>query len=189
MREDADSTADGERLARQLRSLRLERGWSLDAWAERSGVSRATLSRIENNEVSPTAVVVGRLCSALGLSMSRLFSLVEDEFKPLVVRSEQIVFNDPGGKLRRRSVSPAATTLRAQVLECELEPGSSIAYEAPARGGLEHHLVLLKGALTMTLDARRHDMRPGDCLRYQLAGPTRFQTPKSSGARYLLVIV
>jgi transcriptional regulator with XRE-family HTH domain len=189
MEEDGGSSVEGERLAQRLRSLRQERGWSLDVLAERSGVSRATLSRIENNEVSPTAAVTGRLCAALGLTIARLFSLVENEFKPLVVRGEQLVWNDPRGQFSRRSVSPPATTLRAEVLECELEPGASLEFEAPARGGLEHHLVLLKGVLMMTLDDRRYDMKPGDCLRYQLAGPSRFQTPKSSGARYLLVIV
>ena len=35
-------------------------------------VSRASLSRLENAEVSPTASVLGRLCAAYGLTMSRL---------------------------------------------------------------------------------------------------------------------
>jgi transcriptional regulator with XRE-family HTH domain len=188
MTEDAESTGDGERLARRLRSLRQERGWSLEVLAERSGVSRATLSRIENNEVSPTAAVTGRLCAAMGLTMSRLFSLVEEEFQPLVARAEQLVWRGHDGHFTRRSVSPPATTLRAEVLECELEPGVDIEYD-PARGGREHHLVLLTGALTMTVDERSYDMKPGDCLRYRLAGVSRFQTPKSRGARYLLVIV
>ena len=32
-------------------------------------------------------------------------------------------------------------------------------------------------------------LRPGDCLRYQLAGASLFETPRDSGARYLLFIV
>ena len=35
------------RIAEQLAALRAERGWSLDGLAERTGISRATLSRLE----------------------------------------------------------------------------------------------------------------------------------------------
>ena len=52
------------RLAQRLRQLRGERSWSLEELATKSGVSRATLSRIENHEVSPTASVLGKLCAA-----------------------------------------------------------------------------------------------------------------------------
>lgn len=53
------------RLARRLAELRTSRGWSLDALAARSGVSRATLSRLENAEVSPTAALLGKLCAPM----------------------------------------------------------------------------------------------------------------------------
>ena len=43
------------RLADRLRELRRERGWSLDDLASRSGISRATLSRMEKADVSSTA--------------------------------------------------------------------------------------------------------------------------------------
>src|SRR5438034_5302546 len=106
------------RLAERLRSLRAERGWSLDELAQRSNVSRATLSRLENAEVSPTASVLGKLCAAYGLTMSRLMHMVEDEFVPLVRRSAQSVWTDPTIGFRRRSVSPPAQGLAAEVLEC-----------------------------------------------------------------------
>src|SRR2546423_15346101 len=82
------------RLAQRLRQLRLERRWSLDQLAARSGVSRATLSRLENNEVSPTAAVLGRLCPAFGLTMSRLLAQVEMPVA-LVRQPAQPVWTDP----------------------------------------------------------------------------------------------
>lgn len=183
------TTTLNDRLAGRLRSLRLERGWSLDALAARSGVSRATLSRIENGEVSPTASVLGQLCAAQGLTMSRLLSLVEEQFQPLVVRDRQTLWKDPNGQFSRRNVSPPATTLRAEVIECELQAGASITYEAPARQGLEHHLLVIKGSLSMNIDGQRYEVRLGDCLRYVLAGPSEFVASPRSGARYLLVIL
>lgn len=177
------------RIASRLKGLRQERGWSLDELAGRAGVSRATLSRLENAEVSPTASVLGRLCAAYGLTMSRLMLMVEDDFAPLVPESAQPVWVDASAGFRRRSVSPPAAALAGEVLACELDAGARIEYPQPPRPNLEHHLLMLEGALHITVDGRRHGLRPGDCLRYQLAGASLFETPRDSGARYLLFIV
>lgn len=186
--DSVDASIDG-RIARRLKSLRTERGWSLDELAKRGKVSRATLSRLENAEVSATASVLGKLCAAYGLTMSRLMHMIEDDFAPLVRRDAQPVWMDPTVGFRRRSVSPPSRTLAAEALECELEPGAHIAYDRPPRPGLEHHLLLIEGRLEVTLDGQVHDLRPGDCLRYQLFGPSTFATPDQCTARYILFVL
>lgn len=190
MEETLSGTATiDRRIAERLKSLRAERGWSLDELAARSDVSRATLSRLENAEVSPTASVLGRLCAAHGLTLSRLMHMVEGEFAPIMRRDEQPVWTDDSVGFVRRSVSPPARTLAGEVLECRLEPGARIAYDVPPRQGLEHHLLLAEGRLEVTVGGRTHELVPGDCLRYQLHGPSAFATPGDSAARYFLFIV
>ncbi|WP_333673388.1 XRE family transcriptional regulator, partial [Elioraea tepidiphila] len=184
-----DPAAADRRLAERLRALRGERGWSLDELARRSGVSRATLSRLENAEVSPTAAVLGRLCAAYGLSVSRLMAQVEAAFVPLVRRDAQAEWVDPAGGFRRRQVSPPARELAGEAVECVLDPGVRVAYDRPPRAGLEHHLLLREGRLAVTLDRVRHELGPGDCLRYRLEGASVFETPAECGARYVLFIV
>lgn len=184
-----DELSIDRRIARRLKDLRVERAWSLDELAVRSAVSRATLSRLENAEVSPTASVLGKLCAAYGLTMSRLMHMVEDDFAPLVRRAEQAVWADPEIGFRRRSVSPPAQTLAGEVLECELDPGTRIAYDRPPHRGLEHHLFMKEGRLTVTVNGQTHELLPGDCLRYQLSGASAFETPKARGAKYILFIV
>ena len=49
------------RLAARLRDLRQARGWSLDAFARHSHVSKAMLSKIERGAASPTAALLGRI--------------------------------------------------------------------------------------------------------------------------------
>lgn len=184
-----DDNAIDRRIAERLKALRSDRGWSLDELARRSTVSRATLSRLENADVSPTTNVLGKLCATYGLTMSRLMRMVEDEFPPVVSREEQPVWTDPDIGFRRRSISPPGRTLAAEALECELDPATHITYDRPPRPGLEHHLLLFEGRLAVTVDGRVHDLRPGDCLRYQLFGSSAFATPDGSGARYLLFVV
>lgn len=177
------------RMAVRLKALRGEGGWSLDALAQRSGVSRATLSRLENGQVSPTASVLGRLCSVYGITMSRLMAMIETGFAPLVQQDEQAVWQDPETGFTRKSVSPPADTLNAEVLECMLPAGARIDYPEPPVPGLEHHLYLLAGALKMTVDDHVHTLHKGDCLRYQLYGRSIFETLKDHTAKYILVIV
>lgn len=177
------------RLASRLKDLRQGRGWSLDQLADHSGISRATLSRMEKGDVSPTAESLGRLCAAYGLPMSRLLMMVEDSFDPKVPFERQAEWRDPETGFTRRAVSPPAPGLNGEVLECHLPRDTVITYETPPKPGQEHHLIVLDGALTLTVDGTAHALNGGDCLRYHLSGPTRFETGAARGARYILVLL
>ena len=115
--------------------------------------------------------------------------MAEDAFTPLVAREDQLEWHDGPAGFARRSVSPPAASLGGEAIECRLQPGSDIAYEAPPRAGLEHHLILIEGALTVHVESTVHVLKPGDCLRYRLYGESRFQTPAETPARYLLFMV
>jgi len=177
------------RISARLRLLRSERGWSLEDLAALSGVSRATLSRLENADVSATASVLGKLCAAYGLTVSRLMFMAEDDFQPLIHRDEQPVWTDPEQGFVRRSVSPPAQALAGEIIESRLAPGAQISYDKPPRPGLEHHLVMVEGRLTITVDGQVHDLKSGDCLRYQLHGESRFEASQDAGAVYYLFMV
>ncbi len=177
------------RLADRLKRLRQEAGWSLDTLAKRSGVSRATLSRMENAEVSPSAEALGRLCAAYRLPMSRLIRMVEQGFAARIPADAQSVWHDPATGFARRLVSPPTEALRGEVIAGTLPAGARIAYDTPPVEGLEHHLILQSGRLTLTVDGTDHDLHPGDCLRYRLHGPTVFQAGAEAPADYLLFLV
>ena len=176
------------RIAARLRALRAERHWALDALAEKSGVSRASLSRIENGEVSPTAATLGRLAAAFGLTISRLFAEAEADAPALVPRDAQPEWTDPATGFRRRSISPPALGFACEMLECALPAGARIAYPRPPNEGMEHHLYLLTGALDLTLGDETFRLSSGDCLRYRLAGASAFHAPGEAPARYILAL-
>jgi transcriptional regulator with XRE-family HTH domain len=176
------------RLAARLSALRAERGWSLDQLAQHSGVPRTTLSRLERGETSPTAALLGRLCTAYGRTMSRLLAEVEAEPAKLLRHDEQPVWTDPETGFVRRSVSPPASGFDAELVEARLPPGADIAYAAPGVQGLEQHVWMLGGVLELTVEGATHVLSPGDCLRFRLFGPTRFRAPSDQGAHYALVV-
>ncbi|MEH3023484.1 MAG: XRE family transcriptional regulator [Pseudomonas oryzihabitans] len=177
-----------EHLALRLKALRLEHGLSLEQLATCSGVSRAALSRLENAEVSPTTAVLAQLCTAYGLTLTRLLHSVEDAFPAQVARSAQQLWADPVQAFLRRSVSPPSRALAGEVIESQLGPGVDIRYDTSPRPGLEHHLLMLDGELRLWVEGRHHRLGVGDCLRYLLWGSSRFLAG-DAGARYVLFLV
>ncbi|CAG4926494.1 hypothetical protein R54767_05295 [Paraburkholderia gardini] len=66
-------------IARRVRELRDAHGYSLDTLAEHSKVSRSNISLIERGQSSPTATVLDKLATALGVTLA---SLVEESDTP-----------------------------------------------------------------------------------------------------------
>ncbi|MDG4648672.1 helix-turn-helix domain-containing protein [Roseibacterium sp. SDUM158017] len=175
------------RLAEHMRALREARGLTLAAVAERSGVSKATLSRIENADTSPTAETLGRLAAVYALPISRLLAPLEQDYQPVVKRDQQLVWRDERNAFVRRSVSPSNGQLSLELIECDLGPEQTIRYAAPAVPGQEHHLYLLSGKLEVTAEGQSHALSPGDCLRYVLFGETVFRTGRSP-CKYVIAL-
>src|SRR5271155_1185274 len=95
-----------QRLATRLRHERDSRGWSLADLAQRSGVAKATISKIERAEASPTAVILVKLASAFGLTLAGLMLRAEGREDRLVRSGEQPIWRDPEtGYLRKQVFS------------------------------------------------------------------------------------
>ena len=90
---------------------------------------------------------------------------------------------------RRRVVSPPSPGLRGELVEVVMPAGATVTFDAAPVTGLEHHLWMLDGRLTLEVDGSEFHLRPGDCLRYVLSGSTRFHCTGKRDARYLVAIV
>lgn len=187
-RPDADRYIE-RRIAQRLARLRAEHGWSLEVLAERTGISRPTLSRIERAELSPTAAMLGKLCTAYGWTLSRFMADAETKPPSLVPAAAQSEWKDPESGYRRRAVSPPARGLRGELVEIRIPAGASVTFDSSPIPGLEHHLWMLDGSLTLEVEGAMFTLHAGDSLRYVLAGPTRFQGIGKREARYVIAIV
>src|SRR5258708_3888294 len=123
------------RIARGVRARRAAGGFTLDALAERSGVSRSNTSLIERARSSPPAAVLDKLAAGLGVTLASLF---EDgaspaaEPSPVARAAEQPVWTDPASGYVRRNLSPAARS-PIQLVDVVFPAGQRVAYDSPAR--------------------------------------------------------
>jgi transcriptional regulator with XRE-family HTH domain len=174
------------RIIERLAALRVAAGLSLEELAARSGISRATLSRIERGETSPTAGQLGRLCAVHGWTLSRLMAAAEDAAPALIRRAEQPAWTDPRSGFTRRAASPPGPGLRVEITACALPAGAAIAYPAPPVPAMEQHILMQAGTLDFTHDAETWRLAAGDCLRLHLHGSTSLAAG-ARGARYLII--
>lgn len=65
-----------------IEQLRLQRGWSLDDLAARIGITKSSLSRMENNSQWPRPETLEALTSALEIKVYQLFALADAEPLP-----------------------------------------------------------------------------------------------------------
>ncbi|QNB16619.1 helix-turn-helix domain-containing protein [Paraburkholderia tropica] len=184
-------TGINERIAQRVRELRAARGFTLEALATRSGVSRSMISMIERGSASPTAVVLEKLASGLGVSMASLFGGASESApaEPLARRDAQTQWRDPQSGYTRRSLSPANWPSPIQLVEVDFPPGARVAYETGSREHVFHQQVwLLEGRLNVELGDQLHALEAGDCLAMRLDQPLIFSNPASLPARYLVAI-
>lgn len=62
------------RLGDRLREIRLSNQWTLEDVSLRTGLARSTLSKIENDQLSPTFTAVQKLIAGLGIDLPQLLS-------------------------------------------------------------------------------------------------------------------
>lgn len=61
------------KLGEKVRDIRLRQKWTLDEASKRAGLAKSTLSKIENEQISPSFDVVQKLAAGLGVDVPQLF--------------------------------------------------------------------------------------------------------------------
>ena len=183
------------RIAARVRELRTGRALSLDALATRSGVSRSMISLVERGESSPTAALLEKLASALGVTLASLFDAPPSAGPPagpLARRKDQPQWRDPGSGYLRRNVSPPGAPQPMRIVDVRFPAGARVAFDNAARDAgdtpVHQQVWLLRGSMDVTVGGERHRLRAGDCLAMRLDRPVVFHNPTRKSARYAVVI-
>jgi len=179
------------RIAQQVRELRLARGYTLDVLATRCQVSRSAISLIERGEASPTAVVLEKLANGLGVPLTQLFDVPQNNQspQPLIRRTQQSEWKDPETGYIRRQISPPNWKSPFQIVEIEFPPQSRITYEISETSKVvQQQLWVVEGEIDIQLGDSSYALSTGDCLAMQLNQPVIYSNNSSQVARYILVV-
>lgn len=174
-------------LAAALYAARTSRDLSAAALAERSGVSRTMIGKIERGEAQPTAALLGRLSGALGMSLSELVARAEGTGGRLVRAADQPTWTDPGTGYRRRAVSPVPGG-PLELVEVHLPAGARVVHPAETYAFLHHQIWVLHGALHFEEGDVLHELSAGDCLQLGSPQPCAYVNPTAEDCHYLVAL-
>lgn len=178
-------------LATRLRELRESRRWSLREAADKTGVSKSMLSKIERDLTSPTATVLGRLAEGFGISISQLVGGEQPAGDVTLVRREvQPVFRVPTTGFERRSLSPVSMQgAGVDFVVNVLPPLQSSGTFPPHRTGVEETLAVAAGQLTLHLGSSTYELAAGDAIFYRAQVPHRFDNPSDKETALFFIVV
>jgi transcriptional regulator with XRE-family HTH domain len=176
-------------LARNVRSLRQARGWTLAALAARSGVSKGMVVELEQGRANPSVATVDRLATALGVGLAQLVE-VGDEPELRIVTGHEAVRLWSGaeggwGAFLVGTQHPAKTEL----WDWTLKPGDAYEGQIHAEGSREL-LYVLEGEITLVLDHRHRVALPQHTAAlYTADRPNRIENGGAVPTRVIMVFV
>ena len=115
-------------LAAQIRAARRRQQLTLKSLSEKSGISPSTLSKIENNQTSPSYQILQQLMQALGFNLPQLFANPQDPVtlsrRALTRKTEGVSHHSSSyehrllaNELSQKKMLPFTSTIRARFLD------------------------------------------------------------------------
>jgi DNA-binding XRE family transcriptional regulator len=175
---DVPSGQLGRVIANHVRSRRLEIGLTVGQLAERTGISKGMLSKIENAQTSPSLTTLERLSSALDMPVTSLFRGLAEERDAVFVKAGS------GPEIVRKGTRAGHTyqllgTLRGPYKR--VEPLLVSLAESTEVFPLFQHpgvemLYMLEGIMEYSYGQEHYVMEKGDTLQFEgdiPHGPTK----------------
>ena len=168
----------------RLRTLRRERGWRLEDLAERTGLSKAYLSRLESGERQPSLTALFGIAKAYGVSFSALFEPEPETQSLVVVRAEEDRVQRGNGLLYSKlSNGHMAFNLRPLRIVVPAERAGDTLYQHEG----EQWLYVLSGRLRLEVSDEDLVLGPGDTAHFDADTPHKLSALDGQDAEIILV--
>ena len=176
-------------LGTRVKHLRTAKGWSLDALANASGVSRSMLSQIEREQANPTLAVTMRIAQAFAMPLGDLLEMPDATSAVTVIRGDDRAFHYRSDKFcRLRTLSPLNLEKDVEFYEVQLQPHGALR-SAPHFEGTREFLTVQKGNVRIESASDSEALAPGDSASYRADVPHAIiNTGKTEAVMFLVDI-
>ncbi len=178
-------------LGASIRAIRSEQGLTLEALAEKSGVSRAMLSDIERGAKSPTVRVLAGIATALEYPVSQLLGEqpqgAQQPPYTVVRRKERQVTVEPRTDAERHLLAPSFMRRGIEVAFLSIPPNSRTTLQ-PYPAGAEVHLTSIRGPVGVRLGNDNFTLDEGDSAQFYPSTEATLVNSEKKSARLFLVV-
>lgn len=175
-------------IARNVRVYRQRRGWTLDALAERSGVSKGMVVQIEQGKTNPSIATLTRVANALGVAVPRLVE-VADAPPVRLVRADEMpeLWTGAGGGAALLAAGTDAPS-PAELWDWRMAPGD--AYDGEAHEPDTRELLyVLEGVLSLRVGHARQEVAAGEAVLFRADRPHRYANESAAPLRFVMTVV
>jgi transcriptional regulator with XRE-family HTH domain len=158
---------DTPKVGARVRSLRRERGLTIEQLAAATGLTKGFISQLERDRTAPSLSSIARICDALGVRLSHIF---ERDPAPALVRRNERPRVDAGFATENHLLSSREEE-RFQAIESEIAPGAGAGDELHSLPGEMEFVYVLAGSLEMQVGDETHLLQEGDAFTYPLSKP------------------
>ncbi|MDI6687066.1 MAG: XRE family transcriptional regulator [Desulfobacterales bacterium] len=172
---------DIEDIGKKIKSLREEKGLSIDEVSKLTGFDAELLTSIEKNEVQPQLGTVIKLSKALDGAFSRLVSGVGDRLYSLTRKGEQKIVSRSTSKKGKKklytykSLAPEVKGRHMEALIVQLEENPE--KEMSVHDG-EEFIYVIDGVAALRIGEECFDLKPGDSVYYLSTLPHQIASKK-----------
>jgi transcriptional regulator with XRE-family HTH domain len=180
-------------IVKKIRELRLKQNLKIQDIADRSGLSKRLISKIENNKVSPPIATLVKISNALGIHISYFFQN-EVSTEPVALsrkRRQKSFTREIGGT--RRIYEPLALELPSKKIEPFVITITNKKGKRPlSKGDLNNHngeefIYVLEGKIEHICGTKTYQLEPGDSIYFNANVP-HLTRPVVGKAKYLAVL-
>jgi quercetin dioxygenase-like cupin family protein/DNA-binding Xre family transcriptional regulator len=168
----------------QLRAARLAARMTMAEVADKSGLTKGFVSKIERDLANVSVASLMRLCDALGISVGTLFRADRGE---VVRRGAYPPINFGGSKMREYLLTPSGEK-RVQAILSEIEPGGGSGAEPYSLPADVEFVFVLAGELQIEVAGSQSVLAEGDAFTFPASARHAFRVlPGAAPARVLWV--
>lgn len=176
-------------VSERIRSLRQQRGWSLEELAAASGVSRSMLSQVERNEANPTLAVTCKIAQAFAMTLAEFVQVPGASSGISVIRADDrahLFRSDNDCEIR--TLSPLHLEKDVEFYHVRLKPGGVLKSASHFQGTREF-LTVEQGRIRIDSADDQCELNRGDSGSYRADVPHSLTNVGKGEAALFLVVI
>lgn len=156
-----------EMVGQKIRTVRKEKGYTLEILATRTGLSKGLLSQVERGISQPSLESLWRISKALEANFSYFFEEIDHNYVHVIRKEKRrmIVLPDSSGSY---SLLSTGRNARLGVLEVRLQPGEETRDQLVQSEG-EECLVIVTGTVNVRMGDEVIELNEGDSIYFDNA--------------------
>jgi XRE family transcriptional regulator, regulator of sulfur utilization len=164
-----------ELIGNRLKTIRAQRGMTLEDVARLTGVSKPMLGQIERGQSNPTITTLNKIATGLKVPVTTFFKEEEPEFTVAGIGPDNLM-EEKDGLIRACTMFPYDSVRNMELFYLEIDPGCRHGSDKHMEG-TEEYILVLRGKLELTVGGKSVTLHKQQAVRFRADLPHEYHNP------------